>query len=80
MGLAGLALRSGALSTLASLWSVSDRFTADLMIKFYHNLSRTDLKMSKAEALRQAQIGLLKNPEYNHPYFWAPFVLVGNWL
>ncbi len=50
------------------------------MIKFYHNLSQPGLKMSKAEALRQAQIDLLKNPAYKHPYFWAPFVLIGNWL
>jgi len=80
LGLAGLALRSGARSTLATLWSVNDKSTADLMTKFYQNLSQPELKISKAEALRKAQIDLLKNPEYSHPYFWAPFVLIGNWL
>jgi CHAT domain-containing protein len=36
--------------------------------------------MTKTEALRQAQLAVLKNPESNHPFYWAPFVLVGNWL
>ncbi|HIK32410.1 MAG TPA: CHAT domain-containing protein [Oscillatoriales cyanobacterium M59_W2019_021] len=80
LGLAGFALRSGARSTLATLWSVSDRSTADLMATFYDRLVRSDAKLSKAESLRQAQIQLLKDPRYNHPFFWAPFVLVGNWL
>ncbi len=80
LGLAGFALRSGARSTLATLWSVSDQSTADLMSEFYLQLTQTNLNLTKAEALRRAQLSLLKNPEYNHPYFWAPFVLVGNWL
>ena len=77
LGLAGFALRSGARSTLASLWSVDDQATANLMIDFYRSLSVP--LPSKAGALRQAQINLLNNPAYAHPYFWAPFVLVGNW-
>lgn len=80
LGLAGFALRSGARSTLATLWSVSDRSTADLMATFYDRLVRSDAKLSKAESLRQAQLELLNDPRYNHPFFWAPFVLVGNWL
>ncbi len=80
LGLAGFALRSGARSTLATLWSVSDQSTADLMSEFYLQLTQSKLNLTKAEALRQAQLSLLRNPEYNHPYFWAPFVLVGNWL
>jgi CHAT domain-containing protein len=78
LGLAGFALRSGARSTLASLWSVSDESTASLMREFYHQL--TVNKVSKAEALRQAQLKVMENPLYKHPYFWASFVLVGNWL
>jgi CHAT domain-containing protein/tetratricopeptide (TPR) repeat protein len=78
LGLAGLAVRSGARSTLATLWSVWDESTAEFMAEFYQELSQT--QVSKAEALRQAQLILLKNPKYEHPYFWAPFVLVGNWL
>jgi CHAT domain-containing protein len=78
LGLAGLAVRSGARSTLATLWSVWDESTAEFMAEFYRELSQT--QVSKAEALRQAQLILLKNSKYEHPYFWAPFVLVGNWL
>jgi CHAT domain-containing protein len=78
LGLAGFALRSGARSTIASLWSVNDESTAKLMQEFYRQLT-TD-RVSKSEALRQAQLKLLQNPLYKHPYFWAPFVLVGNWL
>ncbi|MDY6936329.1 MAG: CHAT domain-containing protein [Cyanobacteriota bacterium] len=80
LGLAGFALRSGARSTLATLWSVSDRSTAELMSQFYERLTEIDTDITKAEALRQAQLALLQDPRYNHPYFWAPFVLVGNWL
>ena len=80
LGLAGFALRSGARSTVATLWSVSDRSTAELMSQFYNRLTAPNATITKAEALRQAQLTLLKDPRYNHPYFWAPFVLVGNWL
>jgi len=78
LGLAGLALRSGARSTLASLWSVDDRSTAELMVKFYAALSQPGT--TKAEALRQAQLGILHQEGYEHPFFWAAFVMVGNWL
>lgn len=80
LGLAGFALRSGARSTIASLWSVSDRATADLMSEFYRQIARQDNLVSKAEALRQAQLAVLQNPLHKHPYFWSAFVLVGNWL
>ena len=77
LGLAGTAIRSGAASTLASLWSVDDRATAKLMQKFYGSLTQPD-GVSKAEALRVAQRATRE--QYPHPYYWAPFVLVGNWL
>ena len=77
LGLAGVAVRSGARSTLATLWSVQDQSTADLMSQFYEALSQSGV--SKAEALRQAQLSLLRSPQYQHPFYWAPFVLVGNW-
>ncbi|HIK30288.1 MAG TPA: CHAT domain-containing protein [Oscillatoriales cyanobacterium M59_W2019_021] len=79
LGLAGIAVRSGARSTLATLWSVRDLSTSELMSEFYHQLNRDD-GISRAEALRQAQLALLDRTEYDHPFFWAPFVLVGNWL
>ncbi|MBD0345663.1 MAG: CHAT domain-containing protein, partial [Coleofasciculus sp. Co-bin14] len=75
---AGLAVRSGARSTLATLWSVQDDSTAEFMVKFYQEL--TQPQRSKAEAIRQAQLALLKKPKYQHPFYWAPFILVGNWL
>ncbi len=80
LGLAGLALGSGARSTVASLWSVNDESTADLMSEFYRQLAQPGRQIAKAEALRQSQLKLLANPKYNHPYFWASFVLIGNWL
>ena len=77
LGMAGVAVRSGARSTVASLWAVQDDSTALLMSEFYRGLIQS--KLTKAEALRQAQLSLLNNPQYNHPYYWSPFVLVGNW-
>ena len=78
LGLAGLAVRSGARSTIATLWAVRDEATADLMAEFYQQLAQPG--MSKAKALQQAQLYLLHQSEYQRPFFWAPFVLVGNWL
>jgi CHAT domain-containing protein len=78
LGLAGVAVRSGARSTVATLWSVQDDCTAEFMAQFYRALKTPG--MSKAEALRQAQLSLLRNPKYQHPFYWSAFVLVGNWL
>ncbi|MEA5489271.1 CHAT domain-containing protein [Pseudanabaena sp. CCNP1317] len=78
LGLAGVAVRSGARSTIASLWSVEDSATATLMENLYQQLATFDI--TKAESLRNAQISLLKKPQFTHPFYWAPFVLVGNWL
>lgn len=79
LGIAGLAVRSGARSTLATLWQVHDASTAQLMIAFYASLTQKP-GITKAEALRTAQLALLKQPQYRHPFYWSPFVLVGNWL
>lgn len=81
LGLAGVAVRAGARSTLATLWGANDEATANLMGKFYNNLAN-DVQISKARALRKAQLDLLaeEDSQYRHPYYWAPFVLVGNWL
>jgi CHAT domain-containing protein len=78
LGLAGLSVRSGARSTLATLWAVNDASTANLMTEFYQAFSQRGI--SKATALRQAQLHILRDPQFQHPYFWAPFILVGNWL
>ena len=78
LGLAGMAVRAGARSTLATLWSVNDRATAKLMSDFYHELAAQ--KLPKADAVRQAQLSLLHSSWYKHPFYWAPYVLLGNWL
>ncbi len=79
LGLAGVAVRAGARSTLASLWNIDDESTSILMSHFYQELAKTP-NITKAEALRRAQLALLQNPSYQRPRFWAPYVLVGNWL
>lgn len=79
LGLAGVAVRAGAQSTLASLWQIDDEATALFIGKFYQELATA--KVNRAEALRQAQLSLMKNyPNYSRPGYWAPYVLVGNWL
>jgi CHAT domain-containing protein/tetratricopeptide (TPR) repeat protein len=78
LGLAGVAVRAGARSTLASLWLVDDRATAQLMAQFYQE-SIDNPSLNKAQALRNAQLSLLKSSEFNLPQYWAAFVLVGNW-
>ncbi|WP_413160415.1 CHAT domain-containing protein [Capilliphycus salinus ALCB114379] len=77
LGLAGVAVRSGANSTLATLWSVNDQSTAQFMETFYSYLSQANI--SKAEALRLAQLDLLERG-YRLPFYWAPFILVGSWF
>ena len=88
LGLAGVAVRSGANSTIASLWSVSDNSTTQLMSQFYREFQNPNT--TKANALRTAQLSLIDslrtNPQASklgalppHPYSWAPYVLVGNW-
>jgi CHAT domain-containing protein len=81
LGLAGVAVKAGARSTLATLWVVDDQATADLMIQFYEKLK--DTKISKAEALSLVQRAFIEQPKdskFREPYYWAPFILVGNWL
>ena len=79
LGIAGIAVRAGARSTIASLWSVNDQATSEFMVKFYQGLANPEV--TKAQALRDAQLSILQDPQYRgHPYFWAPFILVGNWL
>ncbi len=81
LGLAGVAVRSGARSTVATLWRVNDEASATLMGKFYDELAQlSKTGISKAEALRRAQLAILRNPNYRQqPYFWAAYVLIGNW-
>jgi CHAT domain-containing protein len=78
LGLAGVALKSGARSAFASLRFVNDRSTSLLVARFYAGLTAPDV--NKAEALRQAQLSLIADPEFRHPSYWAPFLVIGNWL
>jgi CHAT domain-containing protein len=78
LGLAGVAIKAGARSVMASLWSVNDASTAKLVPLFFENLKKPNL--SKAQALQRAQQHLLADVEYQHPFYWAGFVLIGNWL
>ncbi|MGM3307458.1 CHAT domain-containing protein [Anabaena sp. WFMT] len=77
LGLAGLAVKSGARSTIATLWPVKDKAAEILMTRFYEQLRQP--KITKAEALRQAQINLIRKTDFHDPFFWSTFVLVGNW-
>jgi CHAT domain-containing protein len=67
---------AGATTVLASLWSVGDESTKELMVEFYRQLATGQ---SKAAALQSAEIKLLKNPKFSRPLYWAPFVLMGDW-
>jgi len=77
LGLAGIAIRAGARSTIGSLWQINDEATSILMSALYDKLS--DPNVTRAEALRSAQLTLLKNPKFSHPDNWSPFILLGNW-
>jgi CHAT domain-containing protein len=77
LGISGAAMKARAKSVLGTLWAVNDTAAKSMMIKTYQGIARD--KLSKTEALRQAQISLLKSPDFSHPFFWAPFVLIGNW-
>lgn len=116
-GFAELAQRLGAASVMASLWKVSDSSTAELMARFYSDYAGSKRHMSKAAALRAAQLALLKgryasitdaerqlhredasksatpgvptaklvpfkpkrDAPFAHPFYWSPFILIGNW-
>jgi CHAT domain-containing protein/tetratricopeptide (TPR) repeat protein len=76
VGLTRAFLYAGADSVIVSLWNVNDYGTADLMKGFYKNLAHG---MTKDEALRKAKVAMLKgHGKWRHPYFWAPFVLIGD--
>jgi CHAT domain-containing protein len=109
-GISYFFLKSGAKAVMASLWAVNDGSTSLLMQQFYKNLATSQQPITKAEALRQAQVSLLTKQvtakdapqrgdgyvaveakpgatlpsrgvsDFSHPYYWAPFILIGNSL
>jgi CHAT domain-containing protein len=78
LGLAGVAIKAGARSALATLWEINDVAAAGLVADFYRGLQ--DPSISRATALQRAQVKMLSDPRYEHPGFWAPFLLINNWL
>lgn len=78
LGLAGVALKAGARSALATLWFINDEASATLISEFYRQLR--DPALSKAVALQRAQQKLLDDRIYGHPAYWSPFLLMNNWL
>ena len=79
-GLIGLTrgfMHAGSPRVVASLWRVEDLGTSELMKRFYQHMAREN--MSPPSALRQAQIEMLRSKRWNSPYFWAGFVLQGEW-
>lgn len=77
VGLTRAFLQVGSAAVLATLWEVEDRSTVDLMKSFYRNLDATSFNKDKAAALASAQKTLRSSAKYKHPYYWAPFVLMG---
>lgn len=78
LGLAGIAIKAGARSAVATLWHVVDQAAANLVSKFYGELQASEV--SRAQALQRAQIALLDHPDYQSPFFWSPFLLINNWF
>ena len=78
LGLAGVAVKAGARSALATLWHIEDPATSMIISAFYRKLQNPLL--SRAAALQAAQLALMEDPRYEHPGYWSPFVLINNWL
>jgi len=75
LSLARAFMFAGAPAVISTLWEVDDRATREFMVLFYKELTSGS---GKADAMRAAQRALRSNPQYAHPYYWAPFVLWGN--
>ena len=74
LGFAGLAVRNGVRNVLASLWYINDAKTVLLIKDFYAQQRQPNI--TKAEALRKAQLKLLTDPILKHPAYWSPFILI----
>jgi CHAT domain-containing protein len=80
-GLVGLTrgfMYAGSKRVLASLWRVNDVATAELMKRFYQGMFG-DRRLSPSAALRQAQVSMWREKRWQQPYYWAAFVLQGEW-
>jgi CHAT domain-containing protein/tetratricopeptide (TPR) repeat protein len=83
MGLTRAFMYAGAPTVGVTLWSVADKSTADLMTDFYKRLLATSASgpagVSASAAMRDAQLAMIAGKKYSAPFYWAPFVLVGDW-
>jgi CHAT domain-containing protein len=75
LGFAGAAIKARARSVLGSLWPVSDTATQQFMELFYEGLAHR----GKSQAFTEAQRALMNSTRFSHPYYWAPFILTGDW-
>jgi len=78
LGLAGVAVKAGARSALATLWYINDLATSTLVGEFYRQLQEPTV--SRAAALQRAQLSMLDDRRWQHPGYWSPFILINNWL
>jgi CHAT domain-containing protein/Tfp pilus assembly protein PilF len=78
LGLAGIAIKAGARSALATLWNINDEAAVGLVLDFYRELKNP--ATSRAVALQRAQLKLIENPRYEHPGYWSAFLMINNWL
>ncbi|MFT3817813.1 MAG: CHAT domain-containing protein [Rubrivivax sp.] len=81
LGMSGTALKARARSALGTLWPVSDDAANRVMASFYRRLAQHGGAgaPSRVQALREAQLELLQDPKRQHPFYWAPFILIGDW-
>lgn len=77
LGMSGTALKARARTVLGTLWPVADDAAQQVMEGFYRHLAEG--RLSRAAALRDAQLALAAKPGRGHPFFWAPFALIGDW-
>ena len=77
IGLSRVFLHAGSKNVIASLWNVNDKATAELMATLYENLLIA--KVSPSKALQLAQIFIIKEAKYTHPFYWAGFQSQGDW-
>jgi filamentous hemagglutinin family protein len=78
LGMAGVALNSGARSVTASLWRIEDHASCLIIKSFYDGIINNNL--TKAKAMQHAKLSLIYSKTHSHPEFWGPAVLIGNWL
>jgi CHAT domain-containing protein len=69
-------LYAGAKNLVLSLWKVNDASTSNLMTSFYATILNRE--MGFTQSLAQAKMNLVETETYSHPYFWAPFILIGD--